>query len=447
MKRVAMYIRVSSDKQVQEGDSLSAQRDALISYVNSHDDMVIAGEYMDDGVSGQKFEQRDELQKMLAAVRKREIDLIIFTKLDRFFRSVRHYAATQDLLNKYGVKWIAIWEPIYDTTTPTGQLMVNQMMSFAQFEAQNTGTRIRQVQAHKISQGEVISGSTPPGYSIKNKKLIPNDDADSVRTAFKEYARTGLLRHTLRACFSLPGLPRSEPSFKKMLANTVYIGEHRGNPDFCEAIIDQDTFDSVQRQLQHGVRASQKRVYIFTGLLSCGECGRSMASRYRVYHRQKGDVVVNFYNCPRHLMGLRDCPNAKMIREPVLERYLVEHIQTELKDYVIRCEKKAKPAKDNRKKIAALEAKLGRLKELYLNDLIPLDEYKADRETIITELDSLRKEPTEEPLDMSAYSGLLEIDLGEYYYSLTPEKRRTFWRSIIKEIRFGIDRVFHVYFY
>ena len=87
------------------------------------------------------------------------------------------------------------------------------------------------------------------------------------------------------------------------------------------------------------------------------------------------------------------------------------------------------------------------MKELYLNDLIPLEEYKADREKIVTELDSLREAPTEEPIDVSAYSGLLEIDLGEYYYTLTPEKRRTFWRSIIKEIRFGIDRVFHVYFY
>ena len=132
MKKTAIYIRVSSDRQVQEGDSIAAQRDALIKYVNDRPDLVLAGEYLDDGVSGQK-DKRDELQRLLDDVRQNRIDLIIFTKLDRWFRSVRHYTATQEVLDRHSVTWTAIWESIYDTTTPQGRLIVNQMMSIAQF--------------------------------------------------------------------------------------------------------------------------------------------------------------------------------------------------------------------------------------------------------------------------------------------------------------------------
>ena len=145
MKRAALYIRVSSDKQVKEGDSIPAQREALRKYAKEHN-FLIAGEYIDDGISGTKYSQRDELQRMLSDVEARKIDIILFTKLDRYFRSVRHYTATQAILDKYGVGWTAIWEPIYDTTTPQGRLILNQMMSIAQFEAENTGQRIRQVQ-------------------------------------------------------------------------------------------------------------------------------------------------------------------------------------------------------------------------------------------------------------------------------------------------------------
>ena len=152
MKRTAIYMRVSSDKQAQEGDSIPAQRDALIKYVNERDDLVFAGEYLDDGISGTKYSQRDELQRLLDDVSDGNIDLITFTKLDRWFRSVRHYTATQEILDKHNVGWIAVWEPIYDTTTPAGRLIVNQMMSIAQFEAENTGQRIRQVQAYKLTR-------------------------------------------------------------------------------------------------------------------------------------------------------------------------------------------------------------------------------------------------------------------------------------------------------
>lgn len=208
MKRTAIYLRVSSDRQVQEGDSIAAQRQALTKYIDDRPDLVLAGEYIDDGISGTKYSQRDELQRMLADVEEGKIDLLIFTKLDRFFRSVRHYTAAQAILDKHGVGWTAIWEPIYDTTTPQGRLIVNQMMSIAQFEAENTGQRIKQVQAYKVTQGEVISGNAPYGYRIENKHLVPSEDAESVLLAFQTFERTGSINGSLMELAGVSGLPR-----------------------------------------------------------------------------------------------------------------------------------------------------------------------------------------------------------------------------------------------
>ena len=123
-------MRVSTVMQATEGDSLPAQREALLGYIHAHSDMVLVGEYMDDGISGQKYEERDELQRMLADVREGKIDLILVTKLDRLYRSIRHYLNLQDTLDKCGVGWTAIWEPIYDTTTPQGKFPGNLVITF-----------------------------------------------------------------------------------------------------------------------------------------------------------------------------------------------------------------------------------------------------------------------------------------------------------------------------
>ena len=141
--RVALYARVSTDQQVRDGDSIQAQLSALKSYCEKNG-YEIAGIYTDDGISGTLLNERDELQRMLDDVRSGKIDLLIFTKLDRYFRNLKHYLNTQEVLDKYNVPWIAIWEN-YETRTPQGRLMVNQMLSFAQFEAEQTGQRINQV--------------------------------------------------------------------------------------------------------------------------------------------------------------------------------------------------------------------------------------------------------------------------------------------------------------
>lgn len=444
MKRAAIYLRVSSDRQAREGDSIPAQRDALRKYIADRPDLTFAGEYLDDGISGTKAD-RDELQRLLEDVEQDRIDLILFVKLDRWFRSVRHYTATQEILDRHGVGWTAIWEPIYDTTTPAGRLIVNQMMSIAQFEAENTGQRIRQVQAYKVAQGEVISGSTPPGYSIENKRLVINEEAESVRQAFRAYDRTGSLSETMRICAGLPGLPRAKSPFKNMLKNTLYIGKHPRNDHFCEPIIPEDLFERVNKGLRMNVKKSQKNVYIFSGLLRCGTCGCSMGGGTRRRQRGNGKLEITpQYRCAKHYTRVpAQCGNAKILSESVLENYLIERIRGEIGALVY--DVQAAPIRDTRAQAAALEAKLKRLKDLYVEELISLEEYKADREAYTRQLEELRAE-SPAGADLDGLRELLKTDFEDLYYDMNKLEKRRFWRAILKEIRFNEDRTIDLYF-
>ena len=280
MTRTALYVRVSSQQQVHEGDSIAAQLDALRKYAKANK-MKIVGEYVDDGISGTKYSKRDELQRLLAEVEADRVDLICFTKLDRWFRSIKHYVNTQAILDAHNVDWLAIWEPVYDTTTPAGRLIVNQMMSIAQFEAENTSARIKHVQAYKVSQREVISGNVTPGYKIENKHLVVDPEkADAVRLCFDTFLRTESLTAASRAVQDF-GFPRSVNGIKQLLRREVYTGRAYGLDDYCEPIIDRATFDAVQRLLPLNVKSNAKHVYLFSGLLRCKDCGCVMAAYTR----------------------------------------------------------------------------------------------------------------------------------------------------------------------
>ena len=246
--RVAIYIRVSTDRQVREGDSMRDQLSSGQKYIDSHDNMILVDTYVDDGISGQKL-NRDDFQRLLDDIQIGRIDLVIFTRLDRWFRNLRHYLNTQDILDKHGVSWTAIEQPYFDTSTPHGRAFVNNSMIWAELEAQNDSDRILGVFDDKVENGEVLSGSTPLGYSIHNKHLIPDDDAPTAVAIFEFYRKSGSLNETLRYMESEFGLVRVAASLKKMLTNTKYIGIFRDNKEYCPAIIDEVLFFDAKASL------------------------------------------------------------------------------------------------------------------------------------------------------------------------------------------------------
>ena len=449
MKRVALYMRVSSDQQAREGDSIPAQREALTAYAKQHN-YFVAGEYLDDGISGTKYSQRDELQRLLADVQDGKIDLILITKLDRWFRSVKHYTATQEILEKCGVGWLAIWEKIYDTTTPQGRLIVTQMMAIAQFEAENTGQRIRQVQQYKLTQKEVISGTTPAGYRIEEKHLVPDENAVYVRQAFEMYSACGSINEVMRVYGGRYGMPTSKPAFRRMLKSPLYKGEHyTGVKDFCPAIVPADLWNDVQRKITINIKSNQKQVYLFSGLIRCAECGRVFGSNTRRRQRGNSYTITHQYRCTGYYARFpRQCTNCKVAAESVVERYLVEHIRPMIKDKILEyeIEEKKAPARIP-DMIARTEKKLERLKVLYLDGLLDLPAYKADRAVLQAELEGLQgKAAQSRTKDVSALKRLLTPDVWQLYSSFTPAEKRRFWRGIIDRIEFSSDRTMQVYF-
>lgn len=435
--RAAIYCRVSSTQQAKEGDSISAQLDALNKYAIERKYEII-GTFVDDGVSGTKYSERDELQRLLQLVQEDKVDIILIAKLDRWFRSIRHYVATQAILDEHNVGWLAIWEPIYDTTTPQGRLIVNQMMSIAQFEAENTSSRIKQVFAYKAQNREVLSGNIPPGYSIENKHLVPNEQANDIRRAFDVYDRTNSIADTVRAMEGT-GLPTTTQGMKYLLKRRVYIGEAHGLADFCEPIVERDVFDRVQIALSRNIKRSQKRTYLFTGLIHCKDCGSLMISSCR---NGRGDKSL-YYRCKGHYQKLQDrCVNSKVIYESVLEKMLIDMLPDLIVEQVEMHKKRSAPVISYERQKSALEKKIERLKVLFVNDEISLEEYRVDKATLMKQIAELAPvKPSEPPQAVLQLQGM---DVKAIYETLTKEERRTFWRGIIKDIRFDHDR--HFYF-
>lgn len=446
LRRVAIYIRVSTDAQAKKGDSIDEQLDTLRAYVDGADDLILHDVYIDDGISGQKL-QRGDFSRLMDDVRAGMIHLIVFTKLDRWFRSLRHYLNTQATLEKYGVQWLAVSQPFYDTTTPQGRAFVAQSMTFAELEAQNDSLRIRDVFDYKYKHGQVLSGSVPLGYSIRDKHMIPNDDAEKALSVFRYYDRCGSLNATILYLENEYGIVMSQANLKKsILTNEKYTGAFRDNPAFCPAIVPRDLYERVQRKLRYNVKSSQRYPYIFSGLLVCAHCGHAMSGVTQRSGKRADGTPYTYpaYRC-RAAYPNRRCVNRKIVYEKTLERYMLAHIKPLLSDYLVEYDIKAAPAVDNRQRRAAIMRKIDKLKELYVNDAITLDEFKTDRARYMDQIAALQDTPA--PVkDVSGLRDFLKMDIDAIYDTMTPEEKRYLWRSVIKEIRVDNEHNYQIIF-
>lgn len=438
--RAALYARVSTFQQTDK-DSIPAQVDALKKYAEEHN-YEIQDVYVDDGISGSLLVERDELQRLLSNVEAGNIDIILVCKLDRWFRSVKHYMTVQEILDKHNVPWKTIWES-YETVSPTGRLMVTQMLAFAEYECANTSLRINKTFDYKKKSKEVLSGKIPYGYRIENKHLVIDPDkADIVRRVFQTYISTGGVSETLRRTEGL-GLPRTQRAIKLLLQNRKYIGECYGIENYHEAIIDKDTFNLVQDMLKRNVRQTKFRTYIFSGLCTCSDCGRRLiGTTDKIKPRNERYKV---YRCMGHYRAIKDCINSKSLNEKKLEKYLVENLK-ELAFGDISVKDKRK-ATNYEKKIANTEKKISRLKELYLNELITLDDYKHDLAAYKADIDTFKAEARKcKGTDKKALYDLVGRNLADWYWTLTEDERRVIWRSVIDQVYFDNDKNIKIVF-
>ena len=176
----AIYIRVSTAEQQMHGKSLQAQKDYLESYAHSHN-MHIAGIYADEGKTARKeFKKRKAIHNLLNDIKERKINVILFWKMDRWFRNVADFYKVQDILDEYQVKWIAVAEPNINLNTREGRLNLNIILSIGQNEVDTTSERIKFTVDNMIQNKRLVFGSNnmPFGYKIglrNNKKCMVKD--------------------------------------------------------------------------------------------------------------------------------------------------------------------------------------------------------------------------------------------------------------------------------
>ncbi len=436
--RAALYIRVSGDEQKIKGLSLEAQQERLEAYAKEKG-WLIAGIFIDAAKTARKdMHKRAEFQRMIEAVKRDEIDVLLFCRLDRWFRSVADYYKVMEILEAHNCNWVTSDEE-YDTSTANGRLYINVKLSIAQNEADIDGERIDVIFDSKIAHGTVVSGSCPFGYRINaEKKLeILQEQADIVQDAFNHFESTVSQRETIKYIREKYGVNWCEATFRRMLHEKLYTGIYdrngRYNDNFCPSIISNEQFNHVQELTKKNARfAPSGKVYIFTSILLCDECNHKLVGYFTGKH-------YYYYRCNQHFHRGR-CNHKRAIRENYIEEWLFDHLGEELKrcklDWEVKATTKKRVISNTNK--AVIKRKLQKLKELYVNDLIDLEEYKKDYQAYQAALDQQPELVNEKLPDFSAIEKLLQADFKNIYETLTREEKRTLWRSVIKEIR--IDR-------
>ena len=192
--RCAIYTRVSTDQGLeQDFNSLDAQREASEAYIKSqaHEGWRLIRDHYDDGGYSGGSMDRPALQKLLADVEARRIDVIVVYKVDRLTRSLADFAKLVELFDKHEVSFVSVTQS-FNTTTSMGRLTLNVLLSFAQFEREVTGERIRDKIAASKKKGMWMGGVVPLGYRVEDRALhIIEDHAEIVRSLFQRYLEAG----------------------------------------------------------------------------------------------------------------------------------------------------------------------------------------------------------------------------------------------------------------
>lgn len=437
MKRVFLYIRVSTEEQAIHGLSIEAQTTSLEEWAktNGH---IIAGTYIDAGISARKpASKRPELQRLLNDVRTGNVDLIVFTKLDRWFRNIAEYYKVQEVLEKYHVDWKTIHED-YDTSTASGRLKINIMLSVAQDEADRTSERIKAVFEIKREKREALGGNLPTGYALSEKKIVKDPSTEQAVTAFfQKFLSCGSVSVAQREALN-NGLRIEYQLASKMLDSPAYYGFYYGVEGMTPPYITEDEFRRIQALRIRTVRKTKyNRTYLFSGIAVCGECGFRLGPKTNTRNK------VPMYNCPGHYIKRSGCENKTNLSEKKIEAHLLDLLEEKVKAYKVEYERMLAEQKevDLKPEITALRGKLSRLKELYLNELITLEEYKADRAGLTARLEELLAldKPKEKP-NFERIDRLLSHGWREAYNDLSKPDKREFWQAMVKTIRIYPDR-------
>jgi site-specific DNA recombinase len=317
--RCAIYTRKSSEEGLEQSfNSLDAQREACEAFIASqrHEGWrILPTRYDDGGYSGGNLD-RPALKRLLDDIQANKIDTIVVYKVDRLTRSLADFAKIVEALDARGVSFVSVTQQ-FNTTTSMGRLTLNILLSFAQFEREVTGERIRDKIAASKRKGMWMGGTVPLGYDVKDRKLVVNpDDAKIVVRLFDLYLELGCVSK-LKARLDQEGIKSKERTsaagkrsggasyyrgaLYQILKNRIYLGEipHRGqnHPGEHAAIVPRELWDRVQAQLKsdhqgqrNGLKANSPSLLV--GLLQDAE-----GNRFTPCHTSKSGRRYRYYVC------------------------------------------------------------------------------------------------------------------------------------------------------
>ena len=347
-KRCAIYTRKSTDEGLDKDyNSLEAQFDACAAYIRSQASKgwtIIDKHYDDGGYSGGNT-NRPGLQELLRDVNNGDVDVVVVYKLDRISRSLRDFTELDGIFSRHGASMVSVTQQI-DTSTSMGRMIVNLLMSFAQFEREITSDRVKDKMAASRKKGMWTGGVVPYGYKSVDSKLVRDpENAPKVLFAFQRYAINRSYLETARELNARFGNHHDKARWNVMHVRTLlnmawpagrvrdtktgelFEGQH-------EAIVPFELWLSVQREIESRRRGHQtsrsESSAPLKGLIKCGYCGCAMVPTYSGKKRP-GHSNFHYYRCNNtHKHVTEECPlkniSGAAIEEPIFN--LVEKLIT-----------------------------------------------------------------------------------------------------------------------
>lgn len=335
--RCAIYTRKSSEEGLEQSfNSLHAQREACEAFVVSqrHEGwQVLSKHYDDGGFSGGNME-RPALTDLLTDISQGRVDTVVVYKVDRLTRSLSDFAKIIERFDQNSVSFVSVTQQ-FNTTSSMGRLTLNVLLSFAQFEREVTGERIRDKIAASKRKGMWMGGNVPLGYDLKNRQLLVNEsEAKIVRAIFNAYLRLGCVSKLKSHLEGKSVLGKSGASFSRgalyhLLRNRLYIGEipHKGQAHQGRhpAIVSRKTWDAVDAKLQSNIQG-KKRLRA-GGASLAGLIFDEHGNRFTPTHSTKGGKRYRYYTSQGAIRDDRHSPTVRRIPANGLEQAILDRFQ------------------------------------------------------------------------------------------------------------------------
>jgi site-specific DNA recombinase len=363
--RCAIYTRKSTDEGLeQEFNSLDAQRESGEAYIKSqtHEGWeCLPTRYDDGGFTGGNMD-RPALRRMLADIEAGKVDCVVVYKVDRLSRSLLDFARLVEIFEKHHVSFVSVTQQ-FNTATSMGRLVLNVLLSFAQFEREIIGERIRDKIAATRRKGKWSGGFPILGYGVDRSngspRLVANaKEAARVREIFQLYLSLGSLLPVVdelarrgwrnkewrtKKGEAKGGRPFDKGTLYALLTNPLYVGKIKHKADLFqgehEPIVDAELFQKVQATLQRngrsgGVMVRNRHGALLKGLLVCKGCDRAMTHSFTC----KGERRYRYYTCTRAIKnGRKACPSGSLPASEI-ERVVVDQIRGIAADPGLRAE-------------------------------------------------------------------------------------------------------------